>query len=142
MSRVMRLLVWTSLFVLAITPIPSSAQTGLATLTGLATDNSGAAVPGVRSHHAHEARPPGPPVLGVGPLRPVHQGDVTESPKPPEVRLELGLPLGVHVVPANRDDHLGLDPLRASQVLHRQPSGAGSQCTALSTTISRNRSGP
>ena len=47
MSRVMRLFALTSLLVLAITPLPSSAQTGLATVTGLVTDNSGAAVPGV-----------------------------------------------------------------------------------------------
>ena len=47
MSRVMRLFVLTSLLVLAITPLPSSAQTGLATVTGLVTDNTGAAVPGV-----------------------------------------------------------------------------------------------
>ena len=47
MFRAMRLFVLTSLLVLAITPLPSSAQTGLATVTGLVTDNSGAAVPGV-----------------------------------------------------------------------------------------------
>ena len=47
MSRVMRLFVLTSLLVLALTPLPSSAQTGLATVTGLVTDNTGAAVPGV-----------------------------------------------------------------------------------------------
>ena len=46
MLRVMRLFVSTSLLVLAMT-LPSSAQTGLATVTGLVTDNSGAAVPGV-----------------------------------------------------------------------------------------------
>jgi hypothetical protein len=41
MLRVMRLFVSTSLLVLAMT-LPSSAQTGLATVTGLVTDNSGA----------------------------------------------------------------------------------------------------
>ena len=48
MLRVTRLLfVLTSALVFAITPTPSSAQTGLATVTGLVTDNTGAAVPGV-----------------------------------------------------------------------------------------------
>ena len=47
MFRAMRLFVWTSLLVLAIALPPASAQTGLATVTGLVTDNSGAAVPGV-----------------------------------------------------------------------------------------------
>jgi hypothetical protein len=47
MLRVTRLSVLTSLLVLAIAPVPASAQTGLATVTGLATDNSDAAVPGV-----------------------------------------------------------------------------------------------
>src|SRR5688572_11072258 len=47
MLRPTRLFVLTSLLVLAIAPLPSSAQTGLATVTGLVTDNSGAAVPGV-----------------------------------------------------------------------------------------------
>jgi hypothetical protein len=47
MCRVLRLFALTSSLVLAIASIPAYAQTGLATLTGLATDNSGAAVPGV-----------------------------------------------------------------------------------------------
>ena len=47
MFRVSRLLVLTGLVFGLVTPVTSSAQTGLATLTGLVTDNSGAAVPGV-----------------------------------------------------------------------------------------------
>jgi hypothetical protein len=48
MLRASRLIVvLTSLLVLVLAPLPSSAQTGLATITGLASDNSGAAVPGV-----------------------------------------------------------------------------------------------
>ena len=47
MFRVSRLLVLTSLVFGLVTPVTSSAQTGLATVTGLVTDNSGAAVPGV-----------------------------------------------------------------------------------------------
>ena len=47
MFRAMRLFVWTSLLVLAIALPPASAQTGLATVTGIVTDTQGAAVPGV-----------------------------------------------------------------------------------------------
>ena len=48
MLRASRLfVVLTSLLVLVLAPLPSAAQTGLATITGLASDNSGAAVPGV-----------------------------------------------------------------------------------------------
>jgi hypothetical protein len=47
MFRVSRLLVLTCLCFGLVAPAPSSAQTGLATVTGLVTDNSGGAVPGV-----------------------------------------------------------------------------------------------
>ena len=42
----MRLFVLTCLFLGFVAPVPTSAQTGLATVTGIVTDNSGSAVPG------------------------------------------------------------------------------------------------
>ena len=121
MFRSVRLFVLTSLLVLAIAPLPSSAQTGLATVTGIVTDNSGAAVPGVTVTATNQAT----------------NVDYTGVSNEAGVYIITGVPIGSYVVKVELHGLQGRAVERVAVGRRRRPASTSSSRSAPSRNGSR-----